>query len=113
MGGSYFFRHNQLGLSGFALLLKFNHATAEVEDAVKQLCRTHANLVGLGRYTGEWDFQLFFESEDVADLYALRLEMLKVFGERLRRTSMLSSVRLEQAEWCLARYHATKTGQSS
>jgi len=110
LGGAYaFLKYGELGIAPYCVFLKFDLITPELENLFQEFCRTHKNVIGLGRHSGEWDFQLHFEGMDLSELHHLKLELLKHFGKNLRRTSFLTAAGAEKAAvFQVARYRPSE-----
>jgi len=106
LGGAYSIRHRELGIGAFGLLVKVACLTPEFERNLRNYCRLHRNIVGMGRYSGEWDFELYVESGDAHELHMLRLELLKVFGMQIHKISIVTLTRVQMAECRIGQYQS-------
>jgi DNA-binding Lrp family transcriptional regulator len=106
MGNELSVNHLALGLQAFTLLIKINFITSEIEQSLLLLSRNSPNVVGCGRRSGEWNFELLIEVEKLSDLQRIRFELRKILGMAMVDSSLLV------IESCITEKHQVYSSQS-
>jgi DNA-binding Lrp family transcriptional regulator len=75
--------HNQFGIQRFAVLLKVENITPEIEARFIEFCRGCPFVVAVGHFVEDWNYELEIEVRDCRELCGLRLALLSFFKDSL------------------------------
>lgn len=93
-GRRYMLETQMLGISNQRLLLVDRGLTAGQRKELFDLCSRHPNVVAFLHCTGDWDFELRFESESLADIDIFYQLLFDTFGSGIGSFKTVQQLRV-------------------
>jgi DNA-binding Lrp family transcriptional regulator len=93
-GRRYVLETQMLGISNHRLLIVDRGLTPNQREELFELCSKHPNVVAFLRCTGDWDFELRFESERVGDIDVFCQLLFDTFGNGIGSLKTMQQLRI-------------------